>query len=220
MVELPAVGSMRPSSIRKVVVLPAPFGPRNPVMLPWATSKLRLSTATTFPKRLVRPCIWMEVMASLCGADPASTSPLRQVRGSPFRAGMGGTDLCLMGEDPETPCITVDLWEPLLISLNRPRRWSAASLSQPIPPWRSFWRSRRLSSLAATYHGIPAHDHACSVTVSRSPWWPSTLALTLPVGLARGGIRSRSRLSWLAGFLIARIVVHVPEANVSRSRPG
>jgi hypothetical protein len=34
--------------------LPAPFGPRNPVTLPGATSKLTSSTAVTGPKRLPR----------------------------------------------------------------------------------------------------------------------------------------------------------------------
>ena len=57
MVAVPPVGVTRPSSIRSVVVLPAPLGPRNPVTLPCSTSKLRLSTATTSPKRLVRPWI-------------------------------------------------------------------------------------------------------------------------------------------------------------------
>ena len=40
--------------IRSVVVFPAPFGPRKPVIFLRATSKLRSSTATDFPNRLVR----------------------------------------------------------------------------------------------------------------------------------------------------------------------
>ncbi len=43
----PAVGRTRPSSIRRVVVLPAPLGPRKPVTSPAATSKLRSRTAVT-----------------------------------------------------------------------------------------------------------------------------------------------------------------------------
>ena len=39
---------------RIVVLLPDPLGPRNPVTRPGWTSKLRSSTATTRPKRLVR----------------------------------------------------------------------------------------------------------------------------------------------------------------------
>src|SRR6478752_425501 len=42
--------------IRIVVDLPAPFGPRNPVTTPGRTVKLRRSTATFDPYRLVRPC--------------------------------------------------------------------------------------------------------------------------------------------------------------------
>jgi hypothetical protein len=36
-----------------VVVFPAPFGPRNPVIVPDFTSKLRSSTAVIEPKRFV-----------------------------------------------------------------------------------------------------------------------------------------------------------------------
>src|SRR5690349_2065772 len=48
------VGFTSPSSIRRVVVLPAPFGPRKPVTLPGDTVKLRLCTAVTDPNCLVR----------------------------------------------------------------------------------------------------------------------------------------------------------------------
>ena len=61
---LPAVGVTSPSSIRRVVVLPAPLGPRNPTTVPWSTSKLRSSTATTSPKRLVSPSMVMTAMVS------------------------------------------------------------------------------------------------------------------------------------------------------------
>ena len=47
-----AVMETRPSSIRRVVVLPEPLGPRKPVTRPAATSKLRSSTARTAPKLL------------------------------------------------------------------------------------------------------------------------------------------------------------------------
>src|SRR5690348_5521437 len=42
--------------VRRVVVLPAPLGPRKPVIEPGSTVKLRLSTARTAPKVLVSPC--------------------------------------------------------------------------------------------------------------------------------------------------------------------
>ena len=42
---VPAVGRISPRSIRRVVVLPAPFGPRKPVIRPGTTSRSRWSTA-------------------------------------------------------------------------------------------------------------------------------------------------------------------------------
>ena len=50
----PASGSRTPSAIRIVVVLPAPFAPRNPNTWPCGTSNARSSRATTLPKRLNR----------------------------------------------------------------------------------------------------------------------------------------------------------------------
>ena len=50
----PRVGSASPSRIRSVVVLPAPFGPRKPVIRPLGTSKERSSTAVARPNRFVR----------------------------------------------------------------------------------------------------------------------------------------------------------------------
>ena len=43
----PAVGRVRPSSVRSVVVLPAPLGPRKPSTRPGVALKLRPSTATS-----------------------------------------------------------------------------------------------------------------------------------------------------------------------------
>src|SRR5215471_9450067 len=54
MVAVPPSGAVSPSSIRKVVVLPEPFGPRKPVTRPGLTSKLRPSTAVMLPYLLVR----------------------------------------------------------------------------------------------------------------------------------------------------------------------
>src|SRR6476469_1128065 len=53
MVADPPVGRIRPSNMRRVVVFPAPLGPRKPVMRPGSTVKLRLSTAVKLPNRLV-----------------------------------------------------------------------------------------------------------------------------------------------------------------------
>ena len=52
MVAVPSSGLTRPSSIRSVVVFPAPFGPRNPTTSPASTVKLSRSTASTWPNRL------------------------------------------------------------------------------------------------------------------------------------------------------------------------
>src|SRR6476661_3487190 len=57
MVAVPAVGRTRPSSMRSVVVLPLPFGPRKPVIRPDSTVKVSSSTAVKVPNRLVSPAI-------------------------------------------------------------------------------------------------------------------------------------------------------------------
>src|SRR6266498_3456631 len=76
MLALPAVGATRPSSVRKVVVFPAPLGPRNPTTVPWSTSKLRLSTATTSPNRLVSPSMVMTGIASSSAPAGPSSEPM------------------------------------------------------------------------------------------------------------------------------------------------
>src|SRR5208282_2042930 len=53
-VPLPPVGIKRPQSIRMVVDLPAPFGPRKPNISPFFTCRLMLSTATKAPKVRLR----------------------------------------------------------------------------------------------------------------------------------------------------------------------
>src|SRR4051812_23359671 len=53
MVASPPVGATRPSSIRGVVVLPAPLGPRKPVTRPGSTVKDRSLTAARSPYCLV-----------------------------------------------------------------------------------------------------------------------------------------------------------------------
>ena len=70
---VPAVGVMKPASMRMVVDLPAPFGPRKPSTSPRATLNDTLSTAVKPPKRLVRPSISIST-----GSPPPDTprSPL------------------------------------------------------------------------------------------------------------------------------------------------
>src|SRR5215475_515580 len=50
----PDVGVSRPQSMRMVVDLPAPLGPRNPKISPFFVSRLMRSTATKSPNRLTR----------------------------------------------------------------------------------------------------------------------------------------------------------------------
>ena len=50
----PSVGLMMPHSIRMVVDLPEPLGPRKPKISPGATENETRSTAVKSPKRLVR----------------------------------------------------------------------------------------------------------------------------------------------------------------------
>src|ERR1019366_1804749 len=50
----PEVGLSKPQSMRMVVDLPAPFGPRKPKTSPLVTARLRRSTATKSPNFLTR----------------------------------------------------------------------------------------------------------------------------------------------------------------------
>src|SRR5699024_1691052 len=69
----PEVGRTSPSSMRRVVVLPAPFGPRKPVTRPGATSNVRSSTARNEPKSFDRPRTLMSIPA---GARTAVMGPV------------------------------------------------------------------------------------------------------------------------------------------------
>ena len=71
-------GRRRRSSIAIVVVLPAPFGPMNPATTPVGTSRLRLSTATRPPYRLVRP--WVTSAGRCRSAEPSVGSGLAALR--------------------------------------------------------------------------------------------------------------------------------------------
>src|SRR6185436_334503 len=51
---LPEFGSINPVRHPMVVLLPAPFGPRNPNILPVGKASERLSTAVRSPYRFVR----------------------------------------------------------------------------------------------------------------------------------------------------------------------
>src|SRR5882757_8501526 len=51
----PRVGGMIPARQRSVVVLPAPFGPTNPITCPGCTANDNSFTATKSPYNLVKP---------------------------------------------------------------------------------------------------------------------------------------------------------------------
>ena len=78
MVAVPDVGVTSESSIRSVVVLPAPFGPRKPVIRPGSTVKVRSWTATTLPKCLVRPLT--SIRLPWCDESLTATHPGAQRR--------------------------------------------------------------------------------------------------------------------------------------------
>ena len=68
---VPPSARSRPSSTRMVVDLPAPLGPRKPVMSPGATVRSRPSSALVRPKDLDRPWI------STASCDRRGVSPLQ-----------------------------------------------------------------------------------------------------------------------------------------------
>ena len=56
---VPLVGVSSPQSIRMVVDLPEPFGPRNPKICERGTSRSMFCTAFTWPKCLLKPRVRM-----------------------------------------------------------------------------------------------------------------------------------------------------------------
>src|ERR1700677_1026864 len=108
MVAVPAEGCTSPSSMRSVVVLPEPLGPRKPVTRPGATLKERSSTATTGPKCLVRPLISI--------GSPRVVGPLL-IEGDPSatRSGVGFTPRrrCAAGTSWSAGCEPFDelIWQ-------------------------------------------------------------------------------------------------------------
>ncbi|CAM5252236.1 hypothetical protein SALBM311S_00680 [Streptomyces alboniger] len=78
----PASGLIRPISMRRVVVLPAPFGPRRPRTCPFSTRKVRSRTAyrsADFAYRLLRSVIWSGTSAS-AGSGAGAVVRRRAVR--------------------------------------------------------------------------------------------------------------------------------------------
>ena len=72
----PPVGRSKVVSMRTVVDLPAPLGPRNPKISPSVTSRSTQSTAITSPKVRCRPVAWMgEAMSVLLVSTRGSNPP-------------------------------------------------------------------------------------------------------------------------------------------------
>src|SRR3954453_18233822 len=76
-VTVPALGAMRPRSMRMVVVLPDPLGPRNPNTEPVGTARSTPSTAASSPNRFDRPSVWMagSAVGDCCFKGAGSDEP-------------------------------------------------------------------------------------------------------------------------------------------------
>src|SRR6266542_4824581 len=129
MVASPAVGVTSPSRQRSVVVLPAPFGPRNPVTEPGSTLKLRSSTALTLPpKTLLRP------ETSIRPGSSVTSQPLPLValtttsnyltRGEVPRSA-AGAQVCTFGE------VRVPLGRSRSARIRLAALWPAAPITEP-----------------------------------------------------------------------------------------
>src|SRR6266516_3219760 len=84
MVAVPPLGRTRPRIVRRVVVFPAPFGPRKPTTVPRSTAKLNWSTASTWPNRLLSPSTSITAMETPLvvvpwpAANPGARATLRR----------------------------------------------------------------------------------------------------------------------------------------------
>src|SRR5579863_4987355 len=67
----PELGASSPVNILIVVDFPAPLGPRKPKNCPGATRRSTPSTATSSPKRRVRPCVQMVGAGCIEGSNLA-----------------------------------------------------------------------------------------------------------------------------------------------------
>ena len=83
----PDVGRASARIIRSVVVLPAPFGPRNPVTAPSRTENDRWSTATTPPYRLVSSTVSIAATAAQTSEHCRATNVSRRAYRRAARSG-------------------------------------------------------------------------------------------------------------------------------------
>ena len=84
-VAVPPVARTSPSRIRRLVVLPAPFGPRKPVTRPGSTRAEKSETAVTAPNRFVTP-----ENSSTCPSGIPNLSSSSSLSRSPYPGGKRG----------------------------------------------------------------------------------------------------------------------------------
>src|SRR5688500_9324206 len=82
---LPLVGASSPVSILMVVVLPAPFGPRNPKISPDCTLKLTAFTAVKSPNVLDSPSTLIHCIIAYPDTFLAEMQRQQRSRGPPAR---------------------------------------------------------------------------------------------------------------------------------------
>src|SRR5689334_13989139 len=145
MVALPLVGLARPSNIRKVVVLPAPLGPRNPVTAPWRAVKLRSSTAAAPPNRLDRALISIAGMRIL----PWSSSPRLCASGAAMSSAAGRWWVCL--ESRCEPAEFIPLVESRSAPRRRQKRWSWDTVERGSARAGTFGGCRRFQRRVARF---------------------------------------------------------------------
>ena len=145
----PALGLASPSNIRSVVVLPAPFGPRKPVIVPGASANESESTARTDPNRFVNESattagIEASTVPVGVGSDNAA-SPLLVEGVDPRRCVLGSAH-GLWGPDEWH-----DFTQAVFVLAHRPRRVCQTQKRAWMPQSRLpaiGHRSLRLRSLA------------------------------------------------------------------------
>src|SRR3954469_12052364 len=97
----PLSGSDRPTSIRIVVVLPAPLGPGKPVTVPGSQRNETSETTVRPPSRLVSPLVWIMPADSRPAGFAATVRGLR----SPSRAAVAGSDFGRGSRPPRWPSL-------------------------------------------------------------------------------------------------------------------
>src|SRR3954447_13548141 len=105
----PALGRTRPSSIRSVVVLPAPLGPRKPYTSPRRTVRSTASTAVRGPKVLVSRRV-LTIVASIPRILRSPASPVVPPGTAPRYADLRSAAAARHGRPPPPPGPIVGAW--------------------------------------------------------------------------------------------------------------